>query len=90
MRGGRDSNIISYNQVDVLFLEVGVGLGRFSRLVCEDDAKTFLEFAFRVGIAIRILQHTRSTRRGRLEYYFMTHVDYNFGLWVSIVVAATL
>ena len=81
--------MISYNQVDVLFLHVGVGLGGFSRFVGEDDAKTFIEFAFGVGIAIRILQHTRSTRRGRLEYHFMTHVDYNFGLWMSII-AATL
>jgi len=34
-----------------------VGLGWFSRLVREDDAKTFLEFAFRVGIAIRIVDY---------------------------------
>ena len=55
--------MISYNQVDVLFLNVREGLGRFSRLVGEDDAKTFIELGFGVGIAIRILQHTRSTTR---------------------------
>jgi hypothetical protein len=79
--------VISYNQVDVLFLDVRVGLGWFSRLVREDDAKTVVEFAFRVGIAIRILQHTRSTRPNRL--LFMTHVDYDLGFWMSVV-AATL
>ena len=55
--------MISYNQVDILFLDIRVGLGWFSRLVCEDDAKTIVKFAFGVGIALRILQHTRSTRQ---------------------------
>ena len=54
--------MISYNQVDILFFDIRVGLGWLSRLVREDDAKTIVEFAFGVGIAIRIL-HTRSTRR---------------------------
>jgi hypothetical protein len=47
---------VSYNQVNVFLLEVQVRLGRFGRLVRENDTEALLEFAFGVCMAIRILQ----------------------------------
>ena len=72
---------VSYNQVDVFLLEVRVRLGRFSWLVRKNDAEAFLEFAFGVCIAIRILQRSFSRRR---KWGVITHIHDDFWFWMPI------
>jgi hypothetical protein len=55
IRGSTNLSEVSYDQIDVVFLETRVGFGRFRRLVGENDTEAVLKFALGVCITIRIL-----------------------------------